>query len=126
MKKKILSLSLGLFLLTGTSAFAATGPINTTSSNTTVYDFNDGEISSMSGTVTSYAVDTIKSKNLFYRGGTLLSENEEVDYNNHFVLAYSPDFKLIRGFTYYAAGIHTVIHNGVTYTHSSSKVVEKN
>ena len=118
MKKKILSLSLGLILLTGTSVLAS--PINTTSSGTTLYDYGDGKISSTSGTVTTYAVDTIKVTSSLYRGGILVNSASESDTNTHFVLASVPSAVKLSGITYSAIGYHSATHNGVTYTHTST------
>lgn len=119
MKKKILSLLLGLCLLTGTSTFAATGPINTTSSGTTFYDYNNGIIASMVGTYTNYTVAAIKAKNKMYAGSTLLGETESFDTNTHYVLAYSNAYSAYPGTTYIVYGTHTAIDKGVTYTHNT-------
>lgn len=118
MKKKILSLSLGLILLTGTSVLAS--PINTTSSGTTLYDFGDGKVSSTSGTVTTYAVDTIKATSSLYRGGILVNSVSDSEKNTHYVLASVPSVVKLSGVDYYAIGYHSATHNGATYTHTST------
>lgn len=119
--RRILPITLILiFLLTGTS-FAAGGPVN--SYGTTLYDFGDGYVSSMTGTSTWYNVDSVESRNSLFQGSTRMDLTIAKTYNNYYADAWSKSIPKLSGYQYQGYGYHIVIYKGVQYTMTSQSEI---